>query len=254
MIDVNVTLHRWPFRRLVGDDPAALTARLRDHGVSQAWACGFDALLHRDLAAVNARVAADCKEHGKGLLIPFGSVNPRLPDWQEDLRRCHEVHRMPGIRLYPNYHGYTLADPACVELLTSAARWNLVVQIAAAMEDERTQYPLLRVPPVDLSPLPALLKQVSGLRVVLLNSGRTHPRELATSGAVWFDIAMVEGVGGVSKLAEEVTPERVLFGSHFPFFYFESAALKMKEAGLPDSQARAVFEGNARRLLGSPHA
>lgn len=254
MIDVNVTLHRWPFRRVYGDDPATLVRSLREKGVTQAWAGSFDGLLHHDLSSADARLAADCREHGAGLLLPFGSVNPKLPDWQEDLRRCHEVHRMIGIRLHPNYHGYTLADALCRELLESAARRKLLVQIAVAMEDERTQHPLMRVPPVDVRPLPALVKQFPGLRIVLLNAGRTpHARELAAAG-VSFDIAMVEGVGCVAKLASEVSSQRVLFGSHSPFFYFESATLKMKEAGLPDADSRAISEGNARRLMDSAHA
>jgi predicted TIM-barrel fold metal-dependent hydrolase len=255
VIDVNVTLHRWPFRRLYGDDPATLASALRERGVIQAWAGSFDGLLHRDIAGVNQRLAADCKAHGGGLLTPFGCVNPKLPDWQEDLRRCHEVHHMRGIRLHPQYHGYTLADPVCAELIASAARRNLVVQIPLVMEDERTEHPSMHLMPVDIRPLPALLKQVPAARIVLLNCNRPpQARELAQAGAVWFDIAMAESVGGVARLAHEASPERVLFGSYFPFFYFESAALKMKEAGLPDAPARAISEGNARRLLEASHA
>jgi predicted TIM-barrel fold metal-dependent hydrolase len=254
VIDVNVTLHRWPFRRLYGDDPAALAGLLREKGVTQAWAGSFDGLLHRDISSVNDRLAADCREHGGGLLVAFGSIHPKLPGWQEDLRRCHEVHRMPGIRLHPNYHGYTLADAVCREVLESAARRRLLVQIAVAMEDERTQHQLMRVPPVDLGPLAASMKPFPGLRIVLLNAGRTpYARELAAAG-VSFDIAMVEGVGGVAKLAGEVSSQRVLFGSHSPFFYFESAALKIREAGLAEADSRAISEENARRLMDSGHA
>jgi predicted TIM-barrel fold metal-dependent hydrolase len=254
VIDVNVPLHRWPFRRLNADDPATLARLLRDKGVRQAWAGSFDGLLHHDISGVNARLAADCREHGAGLLVAFGSINPKLTGWQEDPRRCHEVHRMAGIRLHPNYHGYKLADVVCKELFETAGRRKLLVQIAVAMEDERTQHPLMRVPPADLGPLPALMKQFPGLRIVLLNAGRTpHARELAAGGAS-FDIAMVEGVGGVAKFAGELSPHRVLFGSYSPFFYFESAALKMKEAGLAEADGTAISEGNARRLMEPAHA
>jgi uncharacterized protein len=249
VIDTNVSLHRWPFRHVAGDDPMGLAARLRGRGVTEAWACSFDALLHRDMAAVNARIAADCRKYGADFLVPFGSVNPKLPDWPEDLRRCQEVHHMAGIRLYPNYHGYTLADPVFRELLAMAARRKLMVQIALVMEDERTQHPLLHAPPVDPAPLVDALSAAPGVRLMVLNGNRVvHAKQLAASN-VHFDIAMVEGVGGVARLAAEVTPERVLFGSHSPFFYFESAALKMQEAGLPDEQAKAIREGNARALL-----
>jgi uncharacterized protein len=253
IIDANVSLSRWPFRRLAGDDAPDLVARLRKQGVTQAWAGSFDGMLHRDIGGVNARLAADCRTHGKDFLLPFGSINPKLPDWQEDVRRCSEDFRMPGIRLHPNYHVYELTDPAFAELLKLATARRLIVQIALSMEDVRTQHPLLRVSPVNVAPLPDIVKREPGARVVLLNwtpaMREQRLQSFVDAGQIYFDIAMVEGVGGVARLVEKLPAQRVLFGSHAPFFYLQSAMLKMQESGLPEDQKKALFEGNARRVL-----
>ena len=210
-------------------------------------------MFHKDLASANTRLAEECRRFGDGMLKPFGSVNPKLPDWQEDLRRCHEEHKMPGIRLHPNYHGYGLKDPAFSELLHLATARRLVVQLAVCLEDERTQHPLMRVPPVDISPLADLLKREPEARLIILNSDPLHnleqSQELLRAGNVSFDISMVEGAGGVGRLAKQVSVSRVLFGTHYPLFYFESAVLKVREAEFTDAERQAVLETNARRLL-----
>ncbi len=252
MIDVNVHLSRWPCRRLPLDETATLLKKLADEQVSQAWAGSFDALLHRDMAAVNARLAGACRT-SNGRLIPIGSVNPRLPDWKEDLRRCHEVHHMPGIRLFPNYHGYDLESPEFAELLELAERRELIVQLAFKMEDEMTQHPLMRVAKVDTSPLPRLLANRRKQRLVILNGLKdlkaAEVEELASSGNVYFEIAMLEGVGGINRLLATVPLERILFGSHAPFFNFESAKFKLRESELAQFQREAITSGNARALL-----
>ena len=253
LIDVNVNLSRWPLRRLQCDDTRELVAKLRHHGVVQAWAGSFDGLLHKDLAAMNARLADECRRHGRGVLQPFGSINPMLPDWEEELRRCAEKHRMPGIRLHPNYHGYKLDHPAFARLLRLAAERRLIVQLALVMEDERMMHPLLRVEPVDASPLIELARQTPGLRLVLLNALRTLRAkpllDLIAAGEVHVEISMLEGVGGIASLLSQIPSHRVLFGSHAPLFYFESALLKLKESPLRDDQLKAIRHGNARRLL-----
>jgi hypothetical protein len=252
LIDTNVSLGQWPFRRVPLDETPALAARLHTHGVTQAWAGSFDALLHKDLAAVNARLAEDCRRHGRGLLVPFGAIHPNLPDWEEDLRRCHEAHQMPGLRLHPNYHGYTLNTPAFARLLELATSRKLLVQIACSLEDDRTQHPRLQVPPVDLAPLIGLLETIPAARVQLLNAFRSlrgkPVLDLAARGAR-FEIATLEGVEGIAQLLAQLPGDRLCFGSHAPFFYFESAKLKLQESVLSPAQMNALCADNAGRLI-----
>ncbi|MFN0170409.1 MAG: amidohydrolase family protein [Bryobacteraceae bacterium] len=250
-VDVNVNLGRWPFRRVPGDESTAvLAARLRKRGVEQAWAAHFDGLLHTDLGAVNARLAEECRAHPP--FVPFGSVNPTLPDWQEDLRRCHEVHRMPGIRLHPNYQGYPLSSPLAEEVLAAAEKRRLIVQVALSMEDERTQHPLVRAPQTDAAPLQQLVARHPKLRLVVLNMNKALPPEMVkglAAAGVCFDISMVESATGVARFASVAGIERVLFGSHQPLYYWESASLKLKESGFSVEDAKKITFDNPRRVL-----
>ena len=88
---------------------------------------------------------------------------------------------------------------------------------------------------------------------MVLNADHLHDVELLqrmlAAGDVWFDFSMVEGVGGVGRPAQRVSIQRMLFGSHYPLYYFESALLKVQEAGFTEAERTAVLEGNARRLL-----
>jgi predicted TIM-barrel fold metal-dependent hydrolase len=258
--DVNVNLSRWPFRRTPCDELPRLIESLRKHGVTQAWVGSFDGLFHRDIGGVNQRLTADtasAKQWHTGdrpvELIPFGSVNPMLPDWQEDLRRCAEDYHMPGIRLHPNYHGYRLEDPVFAQLLDLAAQRGLIVQLAVRMDDVRVQHRLMQIPDVETKALADLLKARPRLRVVVLNGLATlrsrDLQQLAAVNRIWFDIGMQEGVGGVASLVRTVPLPQVLFGSHLPLFSLESAAFKLRESGLDAPTLRAIERENAQRLL-----
>lgn len=249
IIDTNISLFQWPCRRLPYDNTVELVNKLKSLGITEAWAGSFEGLLHRDLVGVNRRLDDECGKHP--MLVPVGSVNPNLPDWEHDLETCLRELRMPGIRLHPNYHGYTLDDPRFVELLELTTKLKGFVQLAVAMEDERTQHPLLRVPEVDLSPLPGILSRMGGVRLQLLNyRPRTAMlRQLAPLRGLYFDVARVDGTNGISELAEHVTIERLLTGSHAPFLIPEAALIRLHESRtLSRDQLRKIMDGNAEQF------
>ncbi|GEP42867.1 amidohydrolase family protein [Brevifollis gellanilyticus] len=245
LVDCNLHLGPHPTRALPEIDEAFLAKR----DITEAWAGSFEALLHRDMGAVNERLVKRCAASSR--LSAVGSVNPRLPAWQTDLRLCAEKHRMPMIRLYPNHHGYTVADDVFAQLLTEATKLKLRVQIVAQLEDQRTQSPLMQVPPVDLKPLAEAMKKVPESRVMVLNANASMiTTALRGCTNVWLDIAMIEGVAGVENLLTSWPADKLCFGSHAPFFYWESAALKMQESVLTEDQQNGIRLGNARALLG----
>lgn len=252
IIDTNVSLFQWPFRRLPLDETSVLIAKLGELGIAQAWAASLEGLLHRDISAVNQRLATACQHHRE--LIPIGTINPELPDWQSDLQRCVEQYEMPGIRLYPSFHGYRLDDPRFTQLLSLATAAGRFVQLVTAMEDTRMQHALVRVADVDLAALPQIMSKVTGARVQLLNY-RPSPAtldSLAMAPGVYFDTARVEGTDGVPQLVQRVAPGRVFFGSHAPLLIPEAALIRVYESGLlNEAQLGRLWWDNAAAWTGA---
>jgi len=251
IVDTNVRLFHWPFRRLPLDVTEKLVKKLRSLGVTQAWAGSFEAILHRDMATVNQRLVRECRQSPE--LVPIGSVNPLLPDWENDLQRCFQQHDMPAVRLHPNYHGYPLTDPRFARLLQIATAAGRFVQVATLMEDTRTQNPLVRVADVDLGPLVDQVKRVRGARVQVLNWRPRSPllEKLAAVPGIYFDVARVDSTDGVPQLVSKVPAGRVLFGSHAPFLVPEAALIRTHESGQLDLESmQQLLASNARRFLG----
>ena len=249
IIDTNVSLFQWPFRRLPLDDVGRLVKKLQTLSITQAWAGSFEGLLHRDITSVNERLAQACRPHPE--LIPIGSINPTLPDWEDDLRHCIEQHKMRGIRLHPNYHSYSLADPRFGQILQRATAAGILIQIAVAMEDTRTQHPMMGVADVDLEPLAGWMQNNTAAKVQLLNWRPTAAQldRLAKIPGAYFDTARVEGTDGVAKLMRSVPAGRVMFGTHAPFLIPEAALIRTGESDLSEQEIRSLMWETAQAML-----
>lgn len=262
IIDTNVNLGTWPFRHLKYAEPESLAAKLKKHRVKQAWAGSFDALFHKNIDSVNARLTEDCKKEKNGFFLPFGTVNLAWPDWQEDLRRCHEVYKMKGVRIYPAYQTFDLTDEAFPLLLAETAKRGMILQIVGDMDDARNHHPIIDVRNVNMNPLADLLKNDKAAKVQLLYWNHKVSAKLQESLVketnVLFDTARIETNGGVERMingnplgnkAFPVPAERIVFGSHAPYFPVESSLLKLFESTLTLEQMKLIMEGNAGKWL-----
>ena len=261
IVDTNVNLFDWPFRKLKYSQTSALVAKLKKHRVGEAWAGSFEALFHKNINGVNERLANECRDKGAGLLRPFGSVNLAWGDWEEDVRRCHEVFRMPGVRIYPGYQPFDLSHPDLKRLVAMTRERGLLLQIVFGMEDTRVHHPIINVSPVPAAPLVPILKAEPQAKVQLLHfSGSVQGgdlRQLMSETSAVIDISRWEGNGAVGRMigtapnsqGARVAVERTLFGSHAPYFPLETALLKLIESPATADQLLAIMQGNARRLL-----
>jgi predicted TIM-barrel fold metal-dependent hydrolase len=245
ILDTNVNLFRWPFRHLPLDETEKLVAKMRSLGVTKALAGSFEGVFHRDLRSANARLSRECARFPE--LVPVVSINPSKPGWERDLDAAETA-----IRLHPGYHGYGLDHPGFADLLLAAAERGLLIQVAVALEDPRTQPELMRVPEVDLSPLPAAMAKAPEVKVQLLNwKGRgTLTNTLRELPNLSVDTALADGTDAVATLVKTFGPERVLFGTHAPFLIPEAALVRVHEADLAEGDLRAVIRNSADHWIG----
>lgn len=262
IIDTNVNLFRWPFRRMKYGETKSLIAKLRHHRITKAWAGNFEALFSKSINEVNSRLAHECRVYGEGVLIPFGTVNLAWPDWEEDLRRCHEVHKMPGIRLYPTYQTFDLSHVAFPRFMKLATDRGLIIQIVGDMEDSRVHHPIVLTRELSFDPLVDIMKNIPRAKVQLLNwnerVNRDLLKKLMSETSVVLDISWLESTGALGRLIEgnswsgpetPVPVERLLFGSHAPYFPVESSIIKLFESPLTLEQMKAVMNVNASRFM-----
>lgn len=261
IIDTNINLFDWPFRRLKYSETDSLVAKLHKHGVRQAWAGSFESLFHKDIQGVNARLAEACKTQGENFLLPFGTVNLAWPDWEEDLRVCDEVHHMRGIRIYPSYQTFNLDHPDFPRLVHLAARRRMILQIVGDMDDSRNHHPIVLARGVNMEPLVEIAKKEPNARMQLVYWNHRVNNKLLErmirETNICFDTSRIETSGGIGRMIDgnpwsgaalPVPVERLLFGSHAPYFPIEANLLKLFESPLEVDQARAIMERNAQTL------
>ena len=249
LIDTNVSLGHWPWMDFNGLTAGALESRLERHGIVEAWVAATESILFPDPDVPDARLVVALERTTR--LVPVKTINPLLGNWRESLTRAIGPLGMRLVKILPNYHQYSVFDAAVLELADVLARAGIPLLIAVRVEDERNQYPLMKVPAVAVDGIVRLAASHPGLRVLALGATAGEIATL-TSGTpnVSCDLSFAETDNVMENLLASTPASRLVFGSHTPFFYTRAAVRKLAGAPLEDAVKRSIAHDNAKALIG----
>ena len=248
IIDINTWLGSWPFSYYHEDTAARLSAHLEEEGVATAFVGSPESVFNHDYPEVN-RILAD-RIAAYPRLLPVMTIDPTIGDWSGHLAKYRD-EGVAAVRIIPSYHDYAADSPHLIAFLEDVAKArDLVLFVQMRMEDERTHHPRCKVPAFEDGQVAELARKFPDLSIVALCPGFYEAVTLLTSTEnVCVDISHVETLRTLASLLSKVPAERVLFGSHSPFLYTRSAAMKLCAPYVPEDAQKAIGSANIRRLL-----
>jgi len=250
LIDTSVFTGTWPFRAFRERTPAALKAHLEPLGVGQAWVACAEAVLFPDPMQANEPLAEAVA--GDRFFLPVAIIDPTLATAGRDARTCLERLGFRALKLVPNYHQYALGDARVAELVTVASERDVPVCVQLRMMDERSHHPLMKVPAVPAEEVVTLAQKDPQARFLACGAYGHQLGLLRNAANVWAEISFVESGQALVGAIQALGPDRLVFASHSPFFYFEAevAKLGVPAEDVPPSVLQAIRHTNAEALLG----
>ncbi len=179
-----------------------------------------------DIEAANEYLRRECLKRGWHAL----SVCP--PQWTAE--RVAEELDKPGVLGLKPYYTLIGADCATRDRHLEASIFDYLPPHILEVADQRRAWITLHVPKADRLPHPDNIREVKELRrrypnviLVIAHLGRCytepHAREgippLADDEGLYFDISAVLNPATLRIALQEITPERLLYGTDNPVFY-----------------------------------
>jgi len=254
VVDATAWVGTYPFRHIPASGPADLDRQAQRRGIDRVIVSRFEDLFQQNALAAWPRRARALARRPR--LEPWPVVNPPAAG---ELRRLEGICRSVGprgLRLLPNYHGYSLSGPAVDDLMALAQEHGLVVQVLQRITDER-QHWMLRVPPVPMEEMTEFAARHRAAAILLsaINGPACDAEVLAAAPKLRLDLSRMRGpVFALEGLLERVGAGRLVFGSLWPLQLVEATLWQVQAARIAPAERAAVLGGSFRALLDDARA
>lgn len=244
-LDLNCFSGNWPFYKVRYNTVKKLTQLHSRCGIEGGLVSSLEALFYQDPYEAEAELA---KELFGTNYAQAAVVNPTLPGWQENLKRCVEILGIKAVRLIPSYHGYTLADPVMEQVAAMLRQYQLPLVLTVRIEDERTTW-MVKPRPIAIDEVKVFLQSFADIRTLITNIQIDELAELADLFEVRANLfadtsGLVRGLFPVD-MAYPLTNGQLVFGSSAPKNELGAIVNTVDTSLLTEEQKIAVYSGEA---------
>ena len=251
IIDVNAYVGHWPFRQLRHNTVQGLLRRMDAHGIDRAVVSSINGIFYKNPHASNEELDRQTRRH-RDRLVPFATLKPNYPGWEEDLRRCAEDMGFRGIRLYPQYHGYALTDSDSLDLIDAVTEkaWPVQVPMRVVDRRQRHEWDLAR----DLEPeeFEAAISARPQTGWMVLEGLGLDELRLPAEARYLMELSRMTSVlqRTVQAMMTSAGSQRVAFGTGMPFKEPRPAMLKLEHLDVSEADRERVAWRNAAEMIG----
>jgi len=254
LIDINAHLGHYPFRQLRYNDTPGLLSLMDRNNIHKAVVSSLHAVFYRDAHRGNEELT-DWVSEAPERLIPLATVNPTYAGWERDMDQALTEWNMKGIRLVPQYHGYSLTDASGQKALAVAAEHGVPVVLPQRLEDRRQKHHFDEARDLSFDEVLAAARLHPDLRVVFLNWLGINGGALVEAGMkerVLIDLTRMPVVlqKDLPSLIEILGIGSVAFGTHIPFNYPGPSLIKLELLNVSSRDRKRIAWKNAAEILG----
>lgn len=248
VIDFATWTGHWPFLKLRYTELPALKEKLQSLNVLQAFVAPIDAIFEQDPMRANKALLEATL--GDDFFSPVLVVDLSYANWAEVVELAVQDGRVRMVKLLPSYHMYEISERTLEPLVKLTQQHKLLISLQMRVEDKRGMYPLLAVEDPDIVRVVKVLSYFPEQMFVLSNPVIAELMQVLNSvGNVYVELASLENVDITLHLKGLYTLDRILYGSHAPFFIPGAVLSKLKYTDASHEDAEQIAFGNAERLL-----
>ena len=249
LIDTNVNLGPWPFTPVPDRTGPALAAHLAAAGIRRALVSHLGAVFLPEPMPANRQLFAAVRR--TPALVPVPVINPALPNWREQLAECRAAAPLRAVKIFPNYHGYSLKAPGLNAFMAALDEAGLRLVLNVRLEDERHKYFALRIKGVPVPQLAHFLERFPAHHVLCTGIYKPEVEKLAPKHANFSaDIAFCECTNTLEKMLPAFPARRLMLGTCTPLLATRPEAAKLTQAHIPAAAKNQIGSENARRFFG----